>query len=325
MKNIILVFITIIFSISGCIMQEPDKFDDIKHPEPCFQNGLSFDKCENYSAPIPSDYMAAIFPSGIPLSLNFPNSYPLNIRLSSPVDLSTIEDGLFVLKITDAGYEVVPNNKYQVVLGELNTSTFQFSEDKTFLNIFPLNEDETFGTWAEGATYLVVMTKELLDINGLAYAKPAAFFMASSTFEITPDIVKALDPTMDDATAIATVQILLGMRAALNEPYQLIEYLLNKTKFDVSFLWSFSFNNQTVCFQSTDIANCENNPLPLPSDFMSLALPENTNLNISQKDKFSINFSSEVDLHTFVDNLVVVKKSLTTESLPEIVDETRSK
>lgn len=320
MKTIILIFILIVFSVSGCIMQTPDKFENKKHPEPCFQNALSFDKCAGkYAAPLPSDYASAVLPSGLPISLSFPLNYPLNIRLSSPVDEKTLKDGLFVLKVGNGVYEKVEDSKYMFKFGELNTSTFQFSDDKTFLNIIPVDDAGIPSKWEEGYTYIVVMTKELQDINGDKYASPAAFFMASSTFDITPDIVKALDPTMSDAEATATVQVLLGMRAELDAPYQLIDMLLHKTKFDVTFLWTFTFNNQTVCFQSTDIKNCEETPLPLPSDLMSMALPQNTNLNISQKDKFSINFSDDVNLQSFISNLVIIKKSLTRQDTPEVI------
>ncbi len=318
MKNI-LIFIIVVFSVSGCIMQTPDKFENTKHPEPCFQNGLSFDKCTGkYAAPLPSDYAAAVLPSGLPISLSFPLNYPLNIRLSSPVDEKTLKDGLFVLKAGNGVYEKVEPSNYIFQFGELDTTTFQFSDDKTFLNIIPI-DDNGPSKWDEGYTYIVVMTKELQDINGDKYASPAAFFMASSTFEITPDIVKALDPTMSDEAAAATVQVLLGMRAELDAPYQLIDMLLHKTKFDVTFLWTFTFNNQTVCFQSTDIKNCEETPIPMPSDFMSMVLPANTNLNISQNDKFSINLSDDVNLQSFIDNLVIIKKSLTTQDTPEVI------
>ncbi len=319
MKNI-LIFIIVIFSVSGCIMQTPDKFEDTKHPEPCFQNGLSFDKCTGKnSAPLPSDYASAVLPSGMPISLKFPLNYPLNVRLSSPVDTSTLKNGLFVLKAGNGVYEIVKSENYMIQLGEFDTETFQFSDDKTFLNIIPLDNDGNPGKWDEGYTYIVVMTKELRDINGSEYASPAAFFMASSTFEITTDIVKALDPTMSDEKAEATVNALLAMRKGLEGPYQLIEMLLGKTKFDVTFLWTFTFNNQTVCFQATDIKNCEDASIPMPSDFMAMALPANTNLNISQNGKFTINFSDDIKLSSFRENLTIVKKSLTTQDIPEVI------
>jgi len=316
----IIIFFTIIFSVSSCIMQEPERFDETKSPEPCFQNAETFDKCVDYDLPLPSDYILSAFPENSPISLKFPSSMPLSIRFSSPIDEISLSEGLHVIRTKESVSEILDKSKYLVQLGQLNPQTFEFSDDKTFLNIIALDENKTPASWDEQYSYMVVLSKELRDINGLAYASPAAFFMASSTFEINEEIVKALYPGMTDEEAKVAIAAISEMRKGLIKPFEIIEEVLAKNKFDISFLWSFKFNGKSVCFQSTDVKNCENNPLPIPSDLTQMALPAGTDLNISPKSNFSINFSDEISIDTFIENLIIVKKPIFTEEEPQIIN-----
>ncbi len=315
----VILSIFIIFIITSC-MQEPEKFENIVYPEVCFQNNADFDRCKDQpGAPLPSDYAAAAVPDGLPLALNFPGTTPLNIRVSSPIDENSLENGVYLLKVGFGKFEVVKKENMKIILGKIDFTTFTPNDDKSYFNLFLTDDDGNIIPWEEGYTYMVVFTKELKDIENLSYKKPIAFYLASSDFDISVEFLQSIDTEMSDAKAEATLAALLAMRKSLDEgAYPLIEFLLDKTRFDVSFLWTNTFNSNAVCFQHDNQA-CTN-VIPIPSDFMAMALPEGTDLNFATISGFTLDFTSGVDTATFKDHLIIVKKSLTVDTDISIID-----
>ncbi len=279
----------VIFTISCNVWSEPENFKVENNPVACFIEVTPECGGETYKVPMPSSYMEAALPKG--LTVNIDPHTPFIVKFGDKIKKETLNSkNLIILEDSN----VLPSDKYVIEYGKDENG----NEDQSIMAI-----SNSTGSWNPKATYVVILLNGIKSQNDLVFGKSKAWFMAISEFPLIDKDGKSVIEGLSDESA----QTLQALRENLAPQLDLLTKLLKISRFDILLLWSFKFEKPVACFKET-LDGCKNDQIPVPSDLMSMALPANTHLNISNKTKFSLKFSDPLDITTVKDNILILKQ-----------------
>ena len=282
----------IIFMASCNVWSEPDDFKVEENPVACFNEITPECGNKDYLVPMPSSYMEAALPKG--LTVNIDPKTPFIVKFGAKIKKESMNSkNVIILENNNP----LPESAY--VLDYLKDT--QGNEDQSILAI-----SSSTGAWNPKSTYVVILLNGIESQDNLIFSKSKAWFLAISEFPLIDKTGKSVIEGLSDESA----QLLQALREQLAPQLDLLGKLLKISRFDILLLWSFKFEKPVACFKET-LSGCKNDPIPLPSDLMSLALPANTHLNISNQTKFSLKFSEPLDITTVKDNIVILKQEAT--------------
>ncbi|MBN2693177.1 hypothetical protein JXR93_00820 [bacterium] len=265
MKKLLL-FLTI-FTLLSCEENEP--FEIVIHPIACF-NSLDVSNCENSQIPIPSNFMKLGIPDGVPL--NYPNIAPFKAVFSSDIDILTVENSIIILE----NGVLVDNN-------DLILST-----NGNVIDIYSKS-----GKWNSKSNYTIAILNTLKDTKGITFTKSLAMLTAISDSPLIDENGESTMPQLSKEEALQ----LLKLREMMSSELSKLQLATNYTKDDIISIYGFRFSTPVVCFQESETEGCENYPIPLPSDFILMGLPEGIDpiLNPSNSFTFNTNYSLNID------------------------------
>ncbi len=285
-----IIYISLVIFIASCnVWSEPEAFKIENNPVACFNEITPECGNEAYRVPMPSSYMEAALPKG--LTVNIDPHTPFIVKFGDKIKKESLNSkNIIILEDNN----VLPENSY--VINYFKDS--EGNEDQSILAI-----SSSTGSWNPKSTYVVILLNGIKSQDNLIFGKSKAWFLAISEFPLINKEGKSVIEALSDKDA----QTLQALRDELAPQLDLLGKLLKISRFDVLLLWSFKFEKPVACFKE-NLSACKDDQIPLPSDLMSLALPANTHLNISNKTKFSLKFSDPLDINTVKDNILILKQ-----------------
>lgn len=259
---ILFLFVTILFT--SCVEDVKLDKDEEALPIPCFQSATVVG-CETNPVPMPSDLMLMGVPQGTELNLSAKNPFTITFSTAFSTE-SLTTDRVLIYK----------NGQ------KLSTESYMISthpqDSKTAL-IIP-----TSGSWDRGSTYVITITKGVLDINQKRYTQPLPLYFATYDTALS-ESGKSTYPTLfDDSKSVSLEQL----RLAYQSLFTLVKSDVEKS--DILMIWSVTFKSEEIipCFQSLSIEGCENaTEVPIPSDFVVDFSGDTPHLNLPITDDMS--------------------------------------
>ncbi len=280
-----LIFLAILITIlSGC-MEKRSKVKVSEYPIPCF-NSADVVGCETDLVPMPSDYMRLALPESLPL--NFNEATPFYIKFSTPVKKSTADEQSIIVFENETK---LSSDEIVISYGKTNDV-----EDTSKMYI-----SHKSGKWNKNAKYTITLLNDLKDVNDEYYGRPLPFFIAVSDFPTVDENGNSQLPDVSNEEALMLQYLQTIYRPIATD----IAAKLDKTLFDIVFLFTFQFKTPIFCFNEGSVSGCENDLIPMPSDFMSQVLPANTHLNIPALSPLSFKLSDKIDKETLLSSLSV--------------------